>query len=586
VIVNAGAKPIGILSRRSLLAAISQPFGREVFIKRPVSEMIKSIDTAPLALPAVTPIATALKLAMARRDANRFEPLLVSDENFVNLLDVPELLTAQASLLESTLKSKDELIGEIERTADELRVTLEAQARLAAQLSAAREVAHYEATHDSLTGLPNRKLFLEILDSAIAAQLAGELHDCAVLFIDLDRFKLVNDSLGHAAGNDLLKEVAVRLRHVVRGPVTGVAPAPRPADTVARLSGDEFAVLLVNERRPGAELGIAWRLIGDLARPFKVQGVTVHISASIGILSPINSYGSTEAILRDADIAMYHAKRQGKARAVAFEPAMREQVEQRLHIENSLREAIKREDFILHYQPIVDIQNEELLGAEALVRWQHPSALVYPGDFIGLAEETGLIVPLGSWVFRKVCEAALALQACLPKPGMVQFSINLSPVQFNQPELCESITEMVSLSGIDPGLLTLEITERSAMTDPDRALTILKKLKSMGFRLAIDDFGTGHSSLGYLHRFPIDVLKIDRSFIADLGTSEDAMKIVGAIQALAKSLDIEVIAEGVETAFQRDRLLQLGCRFAQGAYFGRPMPQMEIAAMLQKVHGL
>jgi diguanylate cyclase (GGDEF)-like protein len=572
VIVNQDGRPIGLLSRQSLFAAISRPFGREVFIKRPVNEMIKSIDTSPLILPADMPIAAALLQAMSRPDAMRFEPLLVRYENFVCLLDVPTLLTAQATLLEATLRAKDDLIGQIERTAAELQTTLEAQARLSEQLSRARELAQHEATHDALTGLPNRKFFLDILEAAIAGRQAGQVHDCAVLFIDLDRFKLVNDSLGHVAGNDLLKQVAGRLRHIVRRHGADDPGSARARDTVARLSGDEFAVLLVDVGRAGVEAGIARRLLADLARPFKVEGVSVHISASIGILDSIARYDTTEAILRDADIAMYQAKRQGKARAVTFEPPMRERVEQRLHIENSLREAIVNEAFELHYQPVMNLRSDEVFGYEALVRWQRHGKLVYPGAFIDIAEETGLIVPLGNWVFRKACEAGRDFAALAP--GQLAMAINLSPLQFAQAELSETLSELVGLSGIDPAMVTLEITERSAMADPDRALETLKSLKSIGFQLAIDDFGTGYSSLSYLHRFPIDILKIDRSFIANLGISDDGTKIVAAILALAKSLDIEVIAEGVETAFQRDWLRQLGCHFAQGFYFGHAMPRV------------
>jgi len=579
VIINEGSVPIGILSRQSLLAAISQPFGREVFIKRPVREMIKSIDTAPLLLPATTPIAAALKHAMSRHDHIRFEPLLVRDERVVCLLDVPDLLTAQATLLEATLKAKENLIGQIELTAAELQTALDTKARLADQLSIARETAQHEATHDALTGLPNRKLFLDVLESAMAFMRAGPLRDCAVLFIDLDRFKLVNDSLGHEAGNELLKQVAARLGQIVRRPSSGGDGAP-PADTVARLSGDEFAVLLTN-KGPGAEAGVTRRLLAALARPFKIQGVTVHISASIGVLGSINQYQTTEAILRDADIAMYQAKRRGKARAETFEPAMRERVEQRLHIENSLRDAIVKEDFVLHYQPIVDLRSGKISGVEALLRWQSPAELVYPASFIGIAEETGLIVPLGNWVFRKVCEDGLDLQAAVAPTQHFAISINLSPLQFSQPELCETLTELVSLAGIDPGMLTLEITERSAMADPERALATLQRLKSIGFRLAIDDFGTGYSSLSYLHRFPVDVLKIDRSFVSHSGVSEDGTKIVAAILALARSLDMEVVAEGVETAFQRDWLQNLGCQFGQGFYFGRGVAKAEIPKALR-----
>ena len=277
IIINAGDQPVGVLSRQRLLAALSQPFGREVFIKRPVHELIKSIDISPLILPAETPIATASKYAMSRSDPVRYEPLLVRHENFVGLLDVPDLLTAQATLLEVTLKSKDDLIRQIQRTAE--------------QLSAAREVAQREATHDALTGLPNRKLFLDILEASMAGKRAGMLQDCAVMFIDLDRFKPVNDSLGHPAGDAVLQEAAARLGRIVRRrPAHTVSGLPLLRDTVARLSGDEFAVLLVNISGASTEAEIAQRLLADLARPFKILGVTVHLSASIGILASIDHY--------------------------------------------------------------------------------------------------------------------------------------------------------------------------------------------------------------------------------------------------------------------------------------------------------
>jgi len=582
VIVSFPNGEFGILSRKNLLSTISKPFGREVFIKRPVSELLKMIDVTPLVLAADTPIAAALKTAMSRRDDLSFEPLLVKYESFVGLLEVSELLTAQANLLEQTLRSKDALIAEIERTTHELRATLDEQERLAGQLSQAREIAQHEATHDALTGLPNRKLFLEVLAGAIAKQKADKAVDSGVLFIDLDRFKLVNDSLGHAAGNELLIEVATRLRQLVRraAPATATAPA-RAADTVARLSGDEFAILLANKGRGGAEAAVAKRLLAALARPFTLGGVTVHISGSIGIVASIAGYDSTEAILRDADIAMYQAKSHGKACAVTFEPAMRDKVESRLYIENSLRDAISKEAFILHYQPIVDLRTDRISGAEALLRWQTEEGLVYPGAFIDIAEETGLIVPIGHWVFRRMCETSAGLIGATPHAPTVTMSINLSPLQFGHVDLCETLSDLVANAGINPRAITIEITERSAMADPDKALATLKQLKAIGFNLAIDDFGTGYSSLSYLHRFPIDVLKIDRSFIANLDTSEDGLKIVAAILALARSLDIEVVAEGVETKSQLDVLRELGCHFAQGYYFAKALTQAELAAKLQ-----
>ncbi|OYV38160.1 MAG: hypothetical protein B7Z81_04985, partial [Acidocella sp. 20-61-6] len=577
IMITEAGRVFGIFSRKNMMAAISRPFGRDVFIKRPIRELLNMIDTEPLTLPALTPIAAALKAAMARPPAQMFEPLLVSYERFIGLLEVNVLMTAQANLLELALRSKEQLLHEVERKADQLHETLQEQERLSRALSHAKEVAQYEATHDALTGLPNRRLFLERLEVALQAQRKDGGEDCAVLFIDLDRFKIVNDSLGHLAGNALLVEVARRLQGSLRQstPLAGT----RCPDTVARLSGDEFAVLLTDRIRSTAPMTVATRLQAALSAPFAIGSETAFVSASIGIVPSIAGYDDTEAILRDADIAMYRGKREGKARAVTFEPEMRTQVETRLLIENELREALTRQEFELHYQPVVALKSGEITGLEALVRWHRGGKLAMPDSFIGVAEETGLIVPLGNWVFGRACEAARHWQSVLPRAAPLDIAVNLSALQFRQEDLAETLEDLVHLAGIDAGNLTIEITERSAMENPDRALAMLQRLKARGFRLAIDDFGTGYSSLSYLHRLPIDVLKIDRSFIANFD-SRDGGKIVAAILALARSLDITVVAEGVETARQAEQLNALGCDFAQGYFFARPMAQAAVEVLL------
>jgi diguanylate cyclase (GGDEF)-like protein len=563
----------GILSRKNFNAAISRPFGREVFMKRPVGELMKIIDIEPLVLDENTQIAHALRLAMARSGEQCFEPLLVKRPDSFGLIDVNRLLTAQANLLEQALHAKDELLEEVERSADALRQTVAEQQRLAKELSKAKEIAQHEAMHDSLTGLPNRRLFLDRLEVALEMNKQDRSKDCAVLFIDLDRFKIVNDSLGHLAGNLLLQEVAKRLNQMVRKrPVVTVGLEVRDEDTIARLSGDEFTVLLTEKVTSAAAMAFAARLQTALSKPFQLGTEAVVISASIGIVPSLLGYDDTESILRDADIAMYRAKFNGKACAVTFEADMRVQVATRLHTENHLREALGKQEFELHYQPIVALRTSHASGAEALVRWRRPDGLVAPGSFIGIAEETGLIIPLGNWVFREACETAKLWHAAAPDRPPVTMSINLSPVQFGHPELAETLEELVLLSGVDAGTITIEITERSTMTDPDRALAVLKQLKAMGFRLAIDDFGTGYSSLSYLHRFPIDILKIDRSFISNLGGTGGGEKIVVAIQALADSLGITVVAEGVETKLQASTLRDLGCHYAQGYFFAKPLP--------------
>lgn len=577
IMIAGDGRVLGIFSRKNMMTAISRPFGRDVFIKRPIRELLNMIDTEPLTLPAHTPIATALQAALARPPEQMFEPLLVAYEKFIGLLEVNALMTAQSMLLEHALRSKHQLLEEVERKAAELHQTLQEQERLSRALSHAKEVAQYEATHDSLTGLPNRRLFLEQLETALAAGREPGGADSAVLFIDLDRFKIVNDSLGHLAGNALLVEVARRLRGLLRQPVA--VPGGRSADTVARLSGDEFAVLLRDRIRSTAPMTVAARLQAALSAPVTLGSETAFVSASIGIVPSIAGYDDTEAILRDADIAMYRGKREGKARAVTFEPEMRAQVETRLHVETELREALTRQEFELHYQPVVALRTGEITGLEALVRWRRGGTLAMPDSFIGVAEEAGLIIPLGNWVFGRACEAARHWQAVLPRPAPLAIGVNLSALQFRQDDLAETLEDLVHLAGIDAGSLTIEITERSAMENPDRALAMLQRLKARGFRLAIDDFGTGYSSLSYLHRLPIDILKIDRSFIAN-SDSRDGGKIVAAILALARSLDITVVAEGVETARQAEQLAALGCELAQGFFFARPLPQSEVEALL------
>jgi diguanylate cyclase (GGDEF)-like protein len=565
---------LGVLSRKNFNAAISRPFGREVFMKRPVGEMMKTIDVEPLILGEHTTVAHALRLAMARPGEQCFEPLLVKRTDSYRLIDVNILLTAQANLLEQALQAKDELLDEVERSADALRQTVAEQQRLAKELSEAKEIAQHEAMHDSLTGLPNRKLFLERLEVAVEMSKQNPLKDCAVLFIDLDRFKIVNDSLGHLTGNVLLQEVAKRLNQLVRKrpAVPLQAGLDRQADTIARLSGDEFTVLLTEKITSVAAMAFATRVQTALTKPFQLGTESVVISASIGIVPSLVGYDDTESILRDADIAMYRAKFNGKACAVTFEADMQVQVATRLHIESQLREALDKQEFELHYQPIVALRSGNASGAEALVRWRRPDGLVAPGEFIGVAEETGLIIPLGNWVFREACETAKLWHAAAPDRPAATMSINLSPVQFGHPELAETLEELVLLSGVDASTITIEITERSTMTDPDRALAVLKQLKAMGFRLAIDDFGTGYSSLSYLHRFPIDILKIDRSFISNLGGPGGGEKIVVAILALADSLGITAVAEGVETQMQATNLRDLGCHYAQGYFFAKPLP--------------
>jgi diguanylate cyclase (GGDEF)-like protein len=466
-----------------------------------------------------------------------------------------------------------------------LQDTVAEQQRLAAQLRQAKEVAQFEATHDSLTGLPNRTLFLDCMEEALARHRIDARQDFSVLFIDLDRFKIVNDSLGHLAGNALLKEVARRVEALIdlRAQARTAPETVSHHDMVARLSGDEFAVLLARITTEEDASNFAERLQKALSAPFYIEADVVYVSASIGVVQSIAGYVSTETVLRDADIAMYRAKSLGKARAVVYEPSMHLRAQTQLHIESDLRSALSHGEFELYYQPIVSIQTHMVTGCEALVRWRKPGVgLIGPNEFISVAEETGLIVPLGAWIFREACTTARRWHLDMPERVPLNVAINLSARQFVQAELSRRVRDTVVDSGIDPATVTIEITESCTMGDPERAIRVLRLLKSVGVKLSVDDFGTGYSSLSYLHRFPIDKLKIDRSFVSNLGSSPESQKVVAAILALAQSLGIVTVAEGVETVAQLDFLARLGCDYAQGYLFAKPLAASEVEALIRR----
>ncbi len=429
-----------------------------------------------------------------------------------------------------------------------------------------------DAFHDPLTGLPNRALFSDRLSRAVARCNRHREAAFAVLFIDLDRFKLVNDSLGHLAGDLLIIQVATRLGGCLR-----------QTDTLARMGGDEFTILLDCIGNPEAPVRVAERLLESLEPPFLINGEQLYISASIGIAPSELGYESAEEILRHADLAMYRAKTLGKHRFELFDHSLHELAVGRLTLETRLRNALQNGEFVVHYQPIVDISSGEMVGVEALVRWQVPGGeLIYPGDFIQVAEDTGLILPLGLWVLREACRRVARWHHELPGQLPLTVSINLSARQFAQHDLVPQVGAIIAETGIPAGCVHLEITESVSMADSERTIIVLQQLHDLGVRISIDDFGTGYSSLSYLHRFRLDVLKIDRSFMIQLDQCPEALQIVQTILSLARNLGLEVVAEGVETQRHLMILKSLGCDFGQGYYFARPLPESALIALLRE----
>ena len=428
----------------------------------------------------------------------------------------------------------------------------------------AEEQIRYLAQHDALTRLPNQTLLLDRMGQALAALRRKECH-AGTLLLDLDRFKLVNDTLGHDVGDRLLEQVAARLRDALR-----------ETETIARLGGDEFVVFVPEVAGIETLSIIAGKIIEVLSRPYQIGLHELHVTPSIGISVAPEDGDDARALLRNADTAMYHAKNLGRNNFQFFAQTMNLAVQKRLDIENDLRKALERSEFLLHYQPQVDCRTGQVTGMEALIRWQHPQrGLVPPNEFIPVAEETGIIVEIGEWVLQEACRQARRWHdAGVP----LRMGVNLSARQFQQAHLVEQIESAVAAAGIDPRLLELEITEGLLMDDPLAAADLLRQIAAMGIRLAIDDFGTGYSSLAYLKRFPLHRLKIDRSFVRDISTDPNDAAIVNAIVAMAGTLNMEVIAEGVEEAAQLHFLDRAGCSSIQGFFFSKPQPAENFTA--------
>jgi diguanylate cyclase (GGDEF)-like protein/PAS domain S-box-containing protein len=431
----------------------------------------------------------------------------------------------------------------------------------------------YEALHDPLTGLPNRAWFMQQLRASLEQVKYQKDRISAVLFLDLDRFKIINDSIGHMIGDQLLIGIAGRLQNCLR-----------PQDKVARLGGDEFTVLLNGLRDASEAVEVAERIQREIAKPFNLNGYETFTTASIGIALSSSGYDRPEDLLRDADTAMYQAKSLGKAQYVIFDRDMHARAMSLLQLETDLRRATQRREFFIQYQPIVSLTSGKLTGFEALVRWNHPDrGLIPPEEFIALAEETGFVVPIGQWVLGEACRQMSWWQQQFPSSLPLSISVNLSSKQFAHSSLIEQIVQTLKLTGLNPRSLKIEITESVVMENIEVAARMLEQLRALGVGLSIDDFGTGYSSLSYLHRLPIDTLKIDRSFVGQICENNENKEIVRTIITLAQSLGMGVIAEGVETKGQLKELRELKCESGQGYLFSRPLNADEATVLITKV---
>ena len=483
--------------------------------------------------------------------------------------DVPSLLTAVNELRPTLNKAgmwqhrlKDGRIIDVDITAHRLmfagRDAVLVDVHDVTERNALEEQLRHQAFHDPLTRLANRPLFTDRVEHALAVPRHNG-RGIAILLLDLDRFKTINDSLGHSTGDELLVAIGERIVGCLRS-----------GDTAARLGGDEFVILLEDVAELSEATGLAARIIEELSAPFDLSGREVGIRASVGIVLHRTGPITADDLVRNADAAMYAAKSSGTGSWRVFEAAMHQAALQRLELEAQLRGAIDRDELILHYQPLIALADSEIVGFEALVRWQHPErGLVAPMEFVPVAEDTGFIIPIGTWVLEEAC-AATASWPARANGAPLQISVNLSARQLFDPQLVDTVRSIVSRHGLQAGQLTLEITESVLMEDTELAVLQLNALKQLGIQIAIDDFGTGYSSLGYLRSFPVDVLKIDKSFTDAVAVDVEGACFVQAILHLAQVLRVTTVAEGIEHEAQALRLRELGCDLAQGFFFGRP----------------
>ena len=430
----------------------------------------------------------------------------------------------------------------------------------------------HDAFHDTLTGLFNRALFLNRLDQSIKRLKRNHEALYAVLYLDMDRFKLVNKTFGHVTGDRLLMVIANRLQKLLRD-----------VDTLARFGGDEFAILVEEVGGITDASAMADNVLRQLAAPFRLKKQEIFVTCSIGVVLGSAAYEHPDQVLRDADNAMYSSKEHGGDHYTVFDAGMRVVTQRRMEMELALRQALESGEITVHYQPIVSLSNGAITGVEALARWQHPrQGNITPSEFIPIAEETGLINDLGALVLRESCRRMVALGQANPDAAKLTLSVNISGRQFKRPDFVEEVAGILAETGIDPSLVRLELTESVLMDNADEAVDTIKRLKSQGVKVVIDDFGTGYSSLSYIQRFPFDSLKVDRSFVGNMNEAEQNMEIVRAIIAMAHKLGLEVVAEGVELAEHRTALTDLHCESAQGFFFSRPVPGEELDALLRR----
>jgi diguanylate cyclase (GGDEF)-like protein len=531
---------LDVAARSAAVEAAIPAAHRELLLLAVLAFVLAGIPLAAMVLWVETPL-RLLSAGLDRQDA----------ASLTRLADVGGEFGQLASLVKRFYEQKDELLREIR---DRRR---------------AEEQLRHDAFHDPVTGLANRALFMDRLENAMARGARSDTPAFAVLILDLDRFQVTNDSLGHPFGDQLLSAVSVRLLRCVRA-----------GDLVARLGGDEFALLLEGIQSGATPLAVAERIQKELKPAFRLAEQEVYTSASIGIVLSSPSYQRPEELVRDADTAMYQAKAQGRAGHVVYNEALGSRVTNRLSVETDLRRAIERGELRVHYQPMIAMDTGRVTALEALVRWQHPErGLLLPGEFIPVAEECGLIAAVDHWVLREACRYVRRLEAPVAGGPLLMLAVNVSSRQFTQPGLVEAVEGILEETGFDPNRLRLEITESAIIENAEAAADALERLNALGIQICLDDFGTGYSSLGYLHRLPVDSLKIDRRFSARMFDDGD-FEIVRTIVLLARRLGMNVVAEGVETMDQLTRLRTLDCQFAQGFLFSEPLDTDDLASFL------